>query len=239
MSEKITSGQSLAFGGQVANILHDLRVDKGETQFALESQGHPVWEKLTVILTESLIKEEKVAEQVKEAIIEWTADLTIPAQPEFVVADHFTKPNPNNIEFWNFGENFRNWFMPLTEKAVEESIVGIGKLRIPAKFAEMTPEQPAPRIVTMSQICWMILQQPKGEKPNGRNRKLLVNGYADLFCAFDKDGIERAVEIFWIDSFGWNIDGEVLEHDIQWCAGRQVISRKSDLKTLEPLAPAA
>lgn len=237
-NEKVTSGQSLSFGGKVAGILHALGTDKKETQFAIDDEGHPVWAKLTTVLSECLVKVEEVKEEIKETILEWLADISIPAQTEFVVAEKFTKSNPD-VKFWYFGNNFETWFLPLTEKAVEESLVGIGKLRIPANLAEMTPEQPAPRITTTSQFYWMMSQQPRGEKPNGKNRRLLVDGSANLFRVIDVNGEERAVFVGWDGGLGWFVCARELGHVFQWGAGDQVISRKSVLQTLESLAPAA
>lgn len=234
MSNKISPGQCHNIGGQVSDILFASSADSVKAQEVADSRSHPFWTKFNDLVQIFLVK----AEEVKETIIEWMVDLTIPAQPEFIVAEKFTKSNPN-VKFWYLGDNFEIWFLPLTEKTLDESLVGIGKLRIPAKLAEMTPEQPAPRIATTSQIYWMILQQPRGEKPNGKNLRLLTNGYVNLFRALDKDGIERTVHVHWCGGIGWYVYANELENVNRWDAGSQVISRKSVLQTLEPLAPAA
>lgn len=218
---KVTSSQSLNFGGQVAGILHELEADKGETQLAIESRSHPVWAKITSVIQECLVK----VEEVKVTIIEWLSDLTIPAQKEFTVVEHFTKANPD-VKFWDFGGNFMSWFRPLVENEVGETTARIGKLRVPAKIAEMTPELGERRIMTLSQLYWMLSQQPKGEKPNGKNRRLLTNGYANLLRVLDKDGIERSVYAGWSDGSGWYVCARGLEDELRWYAGYQVVSSK-------------
>lgn len=161
----------------------------------------------------------------EEDILDWTGDLVIPAQPEFVVAEHFTKEN-QNIQFWYFGDSFRAWFLPVTEKEVGETTVKIGTLKVQAKLAQMTPELGENRILTASQLRWMLLQQPKGEKPNGKNRRLLTNGYANILRVLDKEGIERAVRADCYDGHGWYVNAYELEYDYRWGAGYQVVSSK-------------
>ncbi len=78
----------------------------------------------------------------------------------------------------------------------------------------------------MSQIYWMLAQQPKGEKPNGKNRRLLVNGYVNLFRVIDANGEERAVCARWDEGSGWYVYARELEHEYQWDAGGQAVSRK-------------
>ncbi|MEK7184528.1 MAG: hypothetical protein AAB683_00120 [Patescibacteria group bacterium] len=222
MSDKSSPKQCFEMGGQVAERLMTPDVDHDLLQEAIEKKDHPFWQAFSA-LTKNFFVAVEVA---KETILEWIADLTIPAQLEFVVVEKFTTTNPD-VKFWDFGSNFKSLFMSITDKPTDEAKVAISRFRISAKFAEMTPEQPAPRIVIMSQIYWMLTQQPKGEKPNGKNRRLLVNGCANLFRAIDVNGEECAVYAFWRDGRGWNVFASGLEGDRQWGAGGQVISCKS------------
>ncbi len=221
MSNKISPGQCHNIGGQASDILFASNADGEKAQEVANSRNHPFWVAFNGLVQTFLVK----AEEVKETILDWLSDLIIPTQPEFIVAEKFTKENPD-VQFWYFGDNFKTWCMPMTEKAVGEATVSVSKLRIRATLAKMTPEQPAPRIVTASQIYWMLSQQPKGEKPNGKTRRLSVDGSANLFRVIDVNGEERAVYAGWDDGYGWGVDASVLEDDYQWRAGSRVISRK-------------
>lgn len=221
-NEKISPGQCHTIGGQVSDRLFKSNANFGIAQDVSEVRSHPFWAEFDGLVQKFLV----VAEVVKATIIEWLGDLVIPAQGQFEVATHFTKTNPGGVQFWDFGSNFTSWIMPMTEKEVGETMVAIGKLRVKANFAEMASELGAPRIVTASQFYWMLSQQPNGEKPNGKNRQLPVDGSVTLLRVLDKDGIERAVLVYWRDGYGWLVYAFDLEHGSQWHAGYQVVSSK-------------
>ncbi len=188
-----------------------------EAQLKLFLKKRPTWVKA---------ESTKVPEtEVSHSIIEWNSDLVIPAQPQFVVADHFTKEN-KVVKFWYFGDNFQAMFMPMIEKEVDEVTTRIGKLRVQAKLADMTSELGENRVMASSQLYWMLSQQPQGEKPNSKNRRLLTNGCSNILRVLDKDGIERAVYAGWDESHGWGIGAVDLGYDGEWDAGGQVVSRK-------------
>ncbi len=214
--------QCVELGIKLARRFQALGLDPQKLQEPIEKDTHPFWTEALVL---GQVHFGMPLEEVKQTVLEWLSDWTIPSQTEFSVAEKFTKSNPN-IQFWYFGDNFESWFTPTTEKSISEATVSVNKLRIRATLAEMTPEQPAPRLVTMSQIYWMLAQQPKGEKPNGKNRRLLVNGYVNLFRVIDANGEERAVYACWFEGNGWFVYAYELELGYQWHAGYQAISRK-------------
>lgn len=208
-------------GGEIAERLMASDIDRDLLQNSIETKKHPFWPEF-----DTLVKKFFVAvEAAKEAILEWMCDITIPAQPKFIVAEKFTKDN-TEVKFWHFGSNFMTWFGPMTEGETLETKVSVNRLRIKAKFADMTPELSEPRLVTVSQLYWMLQQQPKGEKSNGKNRRLLVNGYVNLLRIPDKDGIERSVIVYWHDGGGWYVYADGLESEDEWDAGLQVVSSK-------------
>ncbi len=165
----------------------------------------------------------QTAEKVNNNILEFVADFTIPAQPQFVVAEKFT--DNGTVKFWSFSSNFQKLFMPMTEKEVGEMAVTISKLRVQAKHADMTPELGERRVLTTSQLYWMLAQQPNGEKPDGKNRRLLTDRYVNVRI-LDMDDIERAVRTFWFEGYGWRVDADDLDYQDEWFAGNQVFSRK-------------
>ncbi len=206
----------------VVTALRQMRADgelsHEELQLALAS-GNRLKRKV-IPLYKEMIK--KLA---GEDIFVWEGDLVIPAQDEFLVADHFTTSNPG-VKFWDFGSHFKSWFMSMTEKKVGETTAAIGKLRVNAKLADMTPDLGEDRVRTISQLYWMLSQQPRGEKPDGKNRRLLTNGYSNILRVLDKDGIERAVFARWDDDGGWLVNALELEFEDRWDAGGQVVSGK-------------
>lgn len=226
-NQKISPGQCHCLGGQMSDRIFKSDADFERSQEVLESQNHPFWPAFDALVKKFLV----AVEAAKETIIEWLGDLVIPAQGQFEIAKHFNKTNPGGIQFWDFGSNFTSWFGPMTEKEVGETKVALGKLRTKANFAEMIPELGAPRIVTASQIYWMLSQQPNGEKPNGKNRRFAVDGSVTLLRAIDKDGIERAVFVFWNDGVGWLVYARGLEGEHRWDVGHQVVSSKCVLGT--------
>ncbi|MEK9200792.1 MAG: hypothetical protein AAB909_02325 [Patescibacteria group bacterium] len=221
-NEKISPGQCHTIGGQVSDRLFKSNANFEIAQDVSEVRSHPFWAEFDGLVQKFLV----VAEVVKATIIEWLGDLVIPAQGQFEVATHFTKTNPNGVQFWDFGPNFISWFMPMTEKGVGETKVALGKLRVKAIFSEMTPELGTSRVVTTSQIYWMICQQPNGEKPDGKKRRLAVDGSVTILRALDKDGKERAVGVYWDDGGGWRVFASGLEYERQWNAGHLVVSSK-------------
>ncbi|MFA6275071.1 MAG: hypothetical protein WCX70_02925, partial [Candidatus Paceibacterota bacterium] len=72
---------------------------------------------------------------------------------------------------------------------------------------------------------------------NGENGVLLNNGYANIFYIRDQAGVLRAVRVGWSDG-GWYLSAYSALRPNGWRGGRQVFSRKSDLGSSEPSAPA-
>lgn len=221
-NQKISPGQCHCLGGQMSDRIFKSDADFERSQEVLESQNHPFWPAFDALVKKFLV----AVEAAKETIIEWLGDLVIPAQGPFEIAKHFNKTKPGGVKFWDFGPNFVARFGSMTEKEVGETTVALGKLRVKAKFAEMTPELGTRHIVTGSQIYWMLSQQPNGEKPNGKNRRLAVDGSATLLRAIDVNGIECAVFVFWFGGRGWYVNARDLEYESQWRAGDQVVSSK-------------
>lgn len=215
--------QCMELGIQFARKLEASGLDSQKLQGPVDSYDHPFW-------TDVLVLGQKhfgmPLEEPKPTIIDWNGgELVIPTQPKFFVAEHFTKEN-TEVKFWDFGNNFKARYMTMTEKAVGETVVRVGKLKVRATLADMTPELGENRILTASQLFEFLKRQGKGEKPNGKDRRLLVDGSANLLRVLDKDGVEGAVDARWGEGDGWIVYAYVLENDDQWSAGYQVVSRK-------------
>ena len=72
----------------------------------------------------------------------------------------------------------------------------------------------------------------------GEDGILLNNGYANIFYIKDQNGVLRPVGVYWCDD-GWLVSAYSVGRPSRWDAGGRVFSRNSDLKSSEPLAPAA
>ncbi len=154
-----------------------------------------------------------------------------------MVAEKFVKGNPE-VKFCHIASAFLKWYGQTTERAIGETTIKTGKLATGASFADMTPALGEQRVLTNSQFYWILVQQPRGEAPDGKNRRLLVDGHANFLRVLDKDGIERSVRASWSHGSGWIVNADGLGDDYSWYAINQVLSRKSDLKILEPSVPA-
>jgi hypothetical protein len=175
-----------------------------------------------------------------ELLIDLIGTVTIAATAsKFIARDRFVVDTSHHAEVkisavW---DNFTAWFLSgdgKIENPISKQTLRYGKLRKatvdgPIISSTLGGEKKAETTLTE---MFSLMEKQK----NGEDGVLLNNGWANIFYIRDRNGVLRAVYVYWIDD-GWDVSARSVEYPARWNDGYQVFSRNS-LKPLEPLAPA-
>ncbi|MFA5736995.1 MAG: hypothetical protein WC893_02470 [Candidatus Paceibacterota bacterium] len=175
-----------------------------------------------------------------ELLLEPVGAVVIPATTgKFVAKDKFvvnTKRNAS-VKISAVWDSFTSWFLSgdgKTEDPTSEQTLCYHKLRKSSVdgpiITELGGEEKSETTLTE---MFSLMEKQK----NGENGVLLNNGYANIFYIRDQAGVLRAVRVGWSDG-GWYLSAYSALRPNGWRGGRQVFSRKSDLGSSEPSAPA-
>lgn len=159
-------------------------------------------------------------------ILELIGKVKVSAVSRFVAGEHFRKDNTDGVEFWGFGNNFQKHFLDAShaEENVPQTELAVSKLTQSANDKELLEE--GIKRVFLAYLSELLKRQPNGEKPNGKDKMLLVNGYANIF---EVEGTEWAVNAYWnVD--GWDMNAHHVSNLGGWDDGAQVFSRYSELQ---------
>lgn len=167
-----------------------------------------------------------IAESCKPKLLEPIRTVCVFATTErFVAKERFVLGTGSDaaVKISYLGDGyFKDRFLKKIEKPFAGSVLRAFRLR------ESSLDQPiitelggeAKAETTLTEISALISMQPNGEEG-----VLLANGGANIFYVKDKDGVLRAVDVYWRDD-GWGVDAFALD-GFHWRDGRQVFSRNS------------
>lgn len=135
----------------------------------------------------------------------------------------YFKQGKNNISW--VGSNFQEWFgetsfIP-TKKAILKHHVLTRKMIDQEILSELKPEE-----VTLAHVVYAI----------EHSKKMLKNGYANIFYIKDQNGLLRTVDVRWRDD-GWDVYADVVSYPGAWRDGDRVFSRNFGTLDLNPSEP--
>ena len=124
----------------------------------------------------------------------------VPAMKSFLASDFFKRDMSDDavVKISAVGENFQKWFGNMLVKAHKGSELHLRTLARNANDTDILTalggESKAETV--LSEICWLMTQQGRGQ-----SGFLLNDGKANIFYAFDCDGVLRALGVLW-DGYG-------------------------------------
>lgn len=133
--------------------------------------------------------------------------ITIPATTgTFVAEEKFVHDTGHNVsvKISDISNDFETWFLngdSKTEDSIGEQTLCYAKLRRASVVGPIITELGgvAKAEVTLFEIFFLMERQGSGE-----DGILLNNGYANIFCVRDKDGLPRVVIVSWFYD-GWRV----------------------------------
>lgn len=165
-------------------------------------------------------------EAIKDMLLNWLGTVSTSATTEkFVAKDKFKLKKDGGLCPY-LGGNFTSWF--LTGEGKIEDLIGEQSLRF-GTLLKNSVDGPileelggeAKAETTLTSIFDLMSKQP-----NGGERALLANCYANIFYVRDTLGVLRAVGVYWVVG-GWSVDAYSVENASAWNAGRRVFSANS------------
>src|SRR3989338_5432052 len=155
---------------------------------------------------------ETVAKTVK--LLQHLRDVALGPISEFKAAEKFTKSN-SEAKLCDFGGNFKKVFLNLVEAPVSAATVSVSELLNNSLDAPIRTELGDGHVITLGQFYEMLKVLPK-------------DGTWFIAYIIGNDGNVWAVDARW-DSFreGWDVGACSVGARREWCAGDQVLSRKS------------
>lgn len=173
--------------------------------------------------------EERLAElnlwlkRVVAGLLKFVTEVKTAAVKKFVVADVLGKTgvNRDGVKIGFLGENFQAQIGSLIEENTDAAELTGSRLERYATaldIASAIPEEK--RVTTPSQMYQMVKAQA-----NGQTGPLRVDGWANLFLMFGKDGNFWLVDAG-LSSDGWRFNADPLDGPLRWRDGRRVFSRK-------------
>ncbi len=129
----------------------------------------------------------------------------------FVAKDHFTKDN-SQVEFWYFGDNFTNYFLPKVEGPCAPETLAVHKLEQASLDDPIRQELGDCQEITLCQFYQFLGTQER----------------SGWFFAYIRDakGDLWAVFALWFAGFGWDVGASSVTSPLRWYAESQVVSRK-------------
>src|SRR5689334_5853444 len=126
--------------------------------------------------------------------------VAVPQTQSFSVNTHFVPDlSPEaRVRIATIGRNFIRWFSPKNEQAAEGCAVQWLELQNNASNS-MILEAAAGAETLLSEVYWLMLQQPSGEAG-----PLATNGWGNIFFVKDAADQLRAVYIHWCED-SWSI----------------------------------
>lgn len=166
------------------------------------------------------------------SILELVSTVVVAATTsEFIARDRFVVNTKRNapVKISEVWDNFTAWFLSGTgkiEDPISEQTLRYHKLRQASVDGPIIQELggEAKAETTLSEMFSLMEKQK-----NGEDGVLLNNGWANIFCVRDHNGVLRAVDVCW-DSGGWLVDAYEVVFPRKWYAGFRVFSRNSVLK---------
>ncbi|MEK7586459.1 MAG: hypothetical protein AAB453_01155, partial [Patescibacteria group bacterium] len=222
--------------GLVKDVVHKLGGDEGE-----------VWAKqVTACLKTKPVSEDHATKTKPDkpspsaSLLELVGTVAAPATTsKFVAKEKFVVGTNRKAKVKISGtcSNFDAWFLAdegKVEDPIGEQMLRHHKLRRYSVdgpiITELGGEVKAE--TTLSEMFSLMAKQG-----NGEDGVLLNNGWANIFYVRDLAGVRRAVDVGWCGG-GWDVSAGSVGDPSEWCDGRRVFSRNSDLKSSEPLTPA-
>lgn len=151
-----------------------------------------------------------------EAILGFLGTITAPATNGFVVRKDF-----GGVAWMS--DNFKNWFVGKTEESQSETQLRYSQLLRRSVdgpiVKELGGEEKA--ATSLAHLDWLMRQQADGQEGS-----LLVNGYANIIYALDRDGKLRAVHVRRYAD-GWSVGASSVGLPVAWNDGSRILSRDS------------
>ncbi len=160
-------------------------------------------------------------------LLESYSKVIIPATTEkFVVKEKFIVniARKDSVKISFIGNNFSKWFLGKIEESVTETAVCYAKLTKFSVDGSILIELGNSAEMAISQIYWLILQQPKG--PKGENGALLTNGYSNIFYVRDVRNVLCDVHVRWY-AYGWRVSAYPVVLPHAWGNGDRIFFRNS------------
>ncbi len=128
----------------------------------------------------------------------------------------------SGVKMVEHGSNFKSWFGGKVEDDAPDGELRPLTLTQSANDSEIIADLggEATAEVTLAEI-WRLMER----QANGGEGVLLTNGYANIFYVRDRDGVLRAVSVYWNDD-GWYANANALD-DYRWFDVIRVFSRNS------------
>ena len=118
----------------------------------------------------------------------------------------------NNIGY--IGLNFQEHFLD-TEFEIPKKLKLQHKVLERGMTAKEILEEFKPQESNLGELAWALKNY----------KKLLKNGYANIFYIRDKKGTLWTVYAYWHVGRGWNVDAYPVTNPDEWNAGSQVVSQ--------------
>ena len=149
----------------------------------------------------------------------------VPAMESFLAEDRFKRDLSDNapVKIREVGANFQKWFGKLIVSVHKGSKLKLSTLARNASdteiFTALGGEDKAETV--LSEAWWLMTQQGRGQ-----SGLLLNDGKANIFYAFDVNGVLRALYVFWFGS-GWFVNAFEIDAGTRWSEDGRVFSRNS------------
>ena len=168
------------------------------------------------------------ASPLRPSLLELVGTVSVPVTTEkFVVRERFVinAGRKAAVTISYLGGNFREWFLGKTEEPMAETTLRCYMLHKASVdgpiIAELGGERKAETY--LAGIYALMALQPRGEKG-----VLLTNGYANIFCVYDVNGVLRAVGVSWNAGVGgWGVGASSVGDPGGWSGGDQFFSCNS------------